>query len=183
MLLLLSGGVYFAAYLLRFNFRITFQHFAGNWIWNQLILLGTSQFPYILGMLAYQYRIPETVRSFFANRSSIIRSCAIFGLPLAAFVGHGIIQSLFVAPFTAMAVMLSLTIAVLPGWFNAVLSYLGKHSTNIWLTHMFFYLTLFPGLVFRARYPVLIVLVMFALCIGVSYVVDIVYKPICRKIG
>lgn len=178
-----STVLYFASYLLRFNFPITFQNFAGNWIWNQLILLGTSQFSYILGMLAYRYRIPENVRSFFADRTSIIRWGVIFGLPLAAFIGHGIVQSTFVAPFTAMAVMLSLTIAILPGWFSAALSYLGKHSTNIWLTHMFFYLTLFPGLVFKAGYPVLIALYMFVICICVSYVIDFAYNPICKKIG
>lgn len=48
---------------------------------------------------------------------------------------------------------------------------LGKHSTVIWLTHMFFYMYLFKGLVFIARYPLLILLFMLFLCIITSYIV------------
>lgn len=48
--------------------------------------------------------------------------------------------------------------------------FLGKHSTNIWLVHMFFYATLFPGLVQKAKYPLAILGFMLVLCITVSYV-------------
>lgn len=49
--------------------------------------------------------------------------------------------------------------------------FLGRHSTNIWLTHMFFYLYLFKDLVTAVRYPVLMLAFMIILCIVVSYVV------------
>ncbi len=47
--------------------------------------------------------------------------------------------------------------------------FLGKHSTNIWLTHMFFYLVLFAGLVQKAKYPLFMLAFLLALCIAVSY--------------
>lgn len=47
--------------------------------------------------------------------------------------------------------------------------FFGKHSTNIWLTHMFFYATLFVGLVQKAKYPLLILGFMLVLCIATSY--------------
>ena len=49
--------------------------------------------------------------------------------------------------------------------------FLGKHSTNIWLTHMFFYLVLFKGLVIRAQYPILMLGFMLILCIATSYII------------
>ena len=49
--------------------------------------------------------------------------------------------------------------------------FLGKHSTNIWLTHMFFYLYLFKGLVIKAQYPILMLIFMLFLCIMMSYII------------
>lgn len=51
-----------------------------------------------------------------------------------------------------------------------VFLYLGKHSTNIWLSHTFFYMTLFTGLVSYAKYPLFILGFTLALCLLVSYV-------------
>lgn len=184
MLVLVGGVVYFIAYLFRFNYVVELENPVANWFLQQLILLGTSQFPYILGMLAYRYKIPEKMRRYFQNsNNNALKWIIVIGLPLMAFIAHGIVQSVIVAPITAMMVLVSLTLVNLPEWLASALAFLGKHSTNIWLTHMFFYLTLFPGLVFKVGYPVLIVLYMLVLCIGVSYVIDFVYRPICRKIG
>ncbi len=49
--------------------------------------------------------------------------------------------------------------------------FLGKHSTNIWLTHMFFYAYVFPGLVQNARYPILMLTFILMLCIATSYAI------------
>ena len=54
---------------------------------------------------------------------------------------------------------------------NKVFLFLGKHSTNIWLVHMFFYHTLFTGLVCFAKYPILILASLLILCISFSYIV------------
>lgn len=76
----------------------------------------------------------------------------------------------------------SVTVAVIVFvWFNiwkktksveTVLLFLGKHSTNIWLCHMFFYVNVLPGLVSIVRYPVLILLFMILLCTVTSYAVN-----------
>lgn len=49
--------------------------------------------------------------------------------------------------------------------------FIGKHSTNIWLTHMFFYLYLFKGLVMIVKYPIFMLIFMIILCVGASYVI------------
>ena len=51
-----------------------------------------------------------------------------------------------------------------------VWSFLGMHSTNIWLTHMFFYATLFVGLVQKVKYPLLMLGFLLVLSIAASYV-------------
>jgi fucose 4-O-acetylase-like acetyltransferase len=102
----------------------------------------------------------------------------VLGLPTAAFLVHCVEQSLIVAPFTAAAVLSGLFLAKLPVWAKKCFLVLGKHSTNIWLVHMFFYHRLFPGFVFTAEYPVLILLLMLAICFVVSAVIDWFYRPV-----
>ena len=52
---------------------------------------------------------------------------------------------------------------------KAFFTFFGVHSTNIWLTHMFFYTGLFEGLVQRAEFPILMLLFILTLCVFVSY--------------
>ena len=176
-LIALSFCVYFAAYIFRFILIVSMPSAVLQWFWDQAVLLGTSQFPYIFGMVCRKYGMIGTIRSWM-QRHSVIRRIIVFGLPAAAFLGHCVVQSLFVAPFTAAAVLLGLFLAKQPGWVEKVFLLLGKHSTNIWLVHMFFYHRLFTKLVFGAEYPVLILLFMFAICFAVSAVIDQIYRPV-----
>ena len=59
---------------------------------------------------------------------------------------------------------------------------LGRHSTNIWLVHMFFFSQLFPNLVFFAKFPVLVFVVMMVLCFAASMVVNALYQPILARL-
>lgn len=61
-----------------------------------------------------------------------------------------------------------------------VFLFLGKHSTNIWLTHMFFYACLFNGLVTIVKYPLLMLLFMILLCVVTSYVIMEIENIMCR---
>jgi hypothetical protein len=165
-----SFALYFIAYILRFNYTIPISQPVLKWGWDQCVLLGTSQFPYFIGTLCYHHR-------WISKAKNILRKCplinaAIYFLPVAAFVGHCIIQSAFVAPFTAAAVLTVLFLGKQPRWFSQLFLFLGKHSTNIWLTHMFFYFSLFPNLVFRAVYPPVILLFMMALCVVSSIIIN-----------
>jgi hypothetical protein len=180
-LLMISGIVYFVAYQLRFNYIIEYSNSVLRWFCVQTILLGTSQLGYFAGMACRKYEVIGKLRNYLNDRTTLRRSIML-GLPLTAFVGHCVIQSAFVAPFTAAAVLIGLFLAKLPGWAERCFLLLGKHSTNIWLVHMFFYLSLFKGLVFYAKYPLCITVAMFALCIGTSYVISCIYSPICTRL-
>lgn len=64
--------------------------------------------------------------------------------------------------------------------YNVVTYIKKKNIKNIWLVHMFFYLTLFAGLVQNLKYPILIFIGMIILCTAVSYVINLIYKPIIK---
>lgn len=177
LLLAASFIIYFAAYVLRFNHPLTFTNPVIDWVWNQTVLFGTSQLGYFAGMVCRKYSLIGTVRSHLQSRT-LLRRIVIFALPAIAFIGHCIIQSVFVAPFTAAAVLTGLFLAKHPLWAERSFLLLGKHSTNIWLVHMFFYHKLFAGFAFSAKYPVLILALMLAVSFGSSLVIDLLYRPI-----
>ena len=99
-----------------------------------------------------------------------------------AFVRAQYLRTLFIAPLTGTIIITILVAGRKPKPVRAFFLFFGKHSTNIWLTHMFFYHTLFVGLVFKAKYPPLIYAFMMVLCLALSYGIDLLYHPIQKKI-
>ena len=95
---------------------------------------------------------------------------------------HGIIQALYVAFLTAVATICILSVCPLPRWTTRLLCYLGDHSSNIWLIHMFFYLVLFDRLVFCVRYPIPVFLLLLLLSLAASYVVELISRPILKLV-
>ena len=180
-LLAFSLIVYFAAYMFRFNYVIAFPNPVLQWFWTQAILLGTSQFGYFMGMVCRKYHVTSRLREYLCGRNALRRGIVI-ALPLAAFIGHCVIQSAFVAPFTAAAVLIALFLSKLPDWAEKGFLLLGKHSTNIWLVHMFFFAHPFPNLVFSAKFPVLVFAFMMVLCFAASMVVNALYQPILARL-
>lgn len=178
-MLALCFAVYLLAYVFRVKTVLNIPNPVLNWIVSQTALLGTSQFGYILGMIFYKQNIIGKMRPFLRQRRPAYLAVVAI-LPMLAFAGHCVVQSMIVAPFTALAVLLSIFAMERPKWFDGFLVFMGRHSKNIWLVHMFFYLVLFKDLVFCAKYPILIVSLMFVICIGVSKVIGAVYQPLCH---
>ena len=178
-LLVMAGSfvLYFIAYIFRFKYALELPHPVLRWLWNQLVLLGTSQLAYLAGMTCRKYGVIGTLREYVRIRA-VLRRSVVFLLPMAAFAGHCVVQSVFVAPFTAAAALVGLFLAKLPRWAEQAFLVLGKHSTNIWLVHMFFYAEPFRDLVFCAEYPLLILGLMLLLCFPTAMVLDFVYRPV-----
>ena len=97
-------------------------------------------------------------------------------------VAHGIVQTLFVAVFTGIVFICVFNLIDKPKWINSLFNYLGDHSTNIWLIHMFFYMIYFKNLVCGAKYSFLIFIWLVILCLASSYIVNLIYTLIIRKI-
>ena len=66
---------------------------------------------------------------------------------------------------------------------NRLFNYLGDHSTNIWLIHMFFYMIYFKDLIYGVKYSFLIFPWLVVLCLASSHIVNLIYDPIIRKLN
>ncbi|MBQ7541715.1 MAG: acyltransferase [Clostridia bacterium] len=173
--ILLSGAflvVYFVAYVQRFkNILHTGDPFLDSVVY-QLALLGTSIFPYMIGMMFYEHKWISALRSRIAgmNVPTYLLRIAALLVTAVMIVLHRIVESLFVAVFIGTATVVLFAVVPRTKAGDKILLFFGGHSTNIWLTHMFFYLTLFRGFVFIARWPIPIYLLTLTVCVGTSYV-------------
>lgn len=155
-----------------------------SWIITHIGLLGTSYFPYVIGMLFCKKQVISLLRQRLAAIKA--RNIYIYIFTALTFAGmiivHGIVQPLFVAVITANVTITLLCICPLPKWLTGLLCYFGEHSTNIWLVHMFFYMVLFDSFVFCAKYPIPIFLLLLAVSLASSYVIKWLSKPILKLV-
>lgn len=177
-------GVYVVAYYQRIANVINFDNAILSWILNKVMMFCISLLPFAWGMYFYKYKIFTKIRTFIEkkkipNFAVAIISCIIV---LVMIAGHGIIQNEMIQAFTGIVTIIVFNIVKKGKALESVLLFLGKHSTNIWLTHMFFYSVLFTDLVFIAKYPIAIFVFMMALTIGSSYIVNLINKPISKLV-
>lgn len=152
------------------------------WIITHIGLLGTSYFPYVIGMVFCKKQVVAALRQRLAAvKASNI--CIFTGVTFAGMIAvHGLIPPLFVAFITATVTIILLCICPLPVWLTNLLCYFGEHSTNIWLVHMFFYGSLFHGIVFFLKYPIPVLLLLIALSLASSYVIRWLSRPILKLV-
>ena len=153
-----------------------------SWIISHIGLLGTSYFPYAIGMLFCKKRVISLLRQRLTAIN--VRNTYIFTVLMftGMIVVHGMVQSLFVAVITATVTIILLCVCPLPKRLTSLLCYLGEHSTNIWLVHMFFYSVLFEGFVFCAKYPIPVFLLLLLASLASSYVIKWLSKPILKLV-
>ncbi len=183
----LFGAIYVAAYLIRFQkiplFELQTWRWDGFWLSRQAVLLGTSLFPYVTGVAFFQQKWFSRWRGYLDefDRPRLVRalSVVVFALLL---IGHGLVPSLIIAPITGIVAICAFVLPRRGKVVEAIFVFLGEHSTNIWLTHMFFYIAPFAGLVYLAKYPPLVLLFMLALTIGSSYVIGVAHKASVKLI-
>lgn len=177
-LLLVSGAIYMSSYILRFVYVIEFELEIINWFYDQLILLGTSQFSFVVGMFFCKYDIIGNLNRRFKSRKK--RNTILYCLLLIMFIIHCIEESAVIAPITGIVTISCFHLWKKPDKIKKFFDFFGNHSTNIWLTHMFFYEEPFKDLVFIVKYPILILLFLLTLCILISYGIDMLEKMIKR---
>lgn len=178
---LISGSIYFLSFLQRFRPIFDFgDNDIVSTIVQTLALLGTSQFSFVVGIIFAK----ELLYSKIYNKVSEVKLKNIYGclIILTLFIFHGFIESAIIAPINGIVIAIVFTLMHKHILIETILKFLGTHSTNIWLTHMFFYMSIFPSLTFAPKIPLLIYIWLFALCIGSSYVINLLYKPIIKLI-
>lgn len=181
LILVISFMIYFICYIEYWHKIIVFEDPILNWEIKQITLFGTSQLAYLVGSIFAYKKIYSKIYPI-VNKIKLKNIIAI-GLIILMIVLHGFIQTAFVSPFTGIVFIILFNLIDKPKFLDDLLYYFSKHSTNIWLIHMFFYVIYFKDLVFAAKYPIFIFLWLIVLCLISSYVVNFIYNPIVEKLG
>ncbi len=87
------------------------------------------------------------------------------------FIVPNAIHKAVLMPVVAIAVFLAFNLLEKHSLSQSVFLFFGKHSTNIWLVHMFFYFDTFGGIALKCQYPLLIFAALMALSILSSYII------------
>jgi fucose 4-O-acetylase-like acetyltransferase len=181
MLVLFSGFVYLITYIQRIKHVIDFgDSTVINMLINSIVLVGTSQLPFIVGAIFAKEKVYTKIYNWF-NSYPLKNALCLFGILLLVII-HAIYESMIIAPITGIAFICLFNLIDKSLLFQKILDYIGNHSTNIWLTHMFFYMTIFPKLTFAPKYPILIFSWLILLCLISSHIINLVYKPIIQYI-
>lgn len=178
--IIMSFIIFFVAYLQNHKELLVVDNLIVRWLLKQICLFADCQFPFILGYVFADRQFYSRIYNSFnhLNRKNLF----CYGIILAMLILHSFIESAFLAPFIAVPLIIILNLMDKPEWFNRLLSYLGVHSTNMWLTHMFFYLYFFKKLVFYPNYPIPIFVWLVVLCLGTSHLINLIYIPIVKKL-
>lgn len=174
-LALCSFFLYVTAYYVRFRME------GHGWLLEKYGTFGMTFFEFIIGYLCYRESWILKLRKWKDKKSPVVCSALGIILVVGMLLFHTlVIRSLFIAPVTGMTIVFLFTLWRKPVWVERMFMILGRHSTNIWLIHMFFYLCIFKNLVFKAKYPLLILAFMFGITIVVSTGINFVLGKLKR---
>lgn len=172
----ISGIIYFITFVITIKFKISNGNF--EIIYRMIVNLLTCQFTFILGGLFVKEKIISRIRCKFEDVK--YKSLLIFICYFGILIINILIENYIINPITAIALVLMFSITKISKVTEKILLYLSKHSTNIWLTHMFFYMIFFKKIVYYPKYPLLIFIWLITLCLVASYVINLIYKFIIR---
>lgn len=178
-IIVLSIGflVYCAAYYIRFNLGYS------NWFLGKLGPFGMTLFEYLLGAECCKLKVFTKIHKIWIKVPKVARCIlAIIMIIAMLYARTSLVPSLFVAPITGLAIITLFHFWEKPKFVKKIFLTLGKHSTNLWLTHMFFYSVMFVNLVYIAKYPLLIFAFMLAITLSISFVLQTLERPLKKFI-
>lgn len=154
-----------------------------GWFAVQFGKIGMTFFEYVIGIVFSKeklftriHRVDCQIRQ---KLGHTWYSAGWFLVFMALLIGRTIIvPNMIAAPFSGIVIIIGFVLINKPLWLERLFLFLGKHSTNIWLTHLFFYAVIFEDFIYIAKYPVLILFLMFGITISLSQVINYVMKPI-----
>lgn len=161
-------------YVVGFYFRVyqpeLFDNSLLNWVQRQSCLYATSLFPFFIGALALKMQWNTQIGQYFASLryKTLVASICI----LILIVIHGLVPNFIVAPFLGIPFVFFFVQLQLPVILARALDFLAPHATNLWLTHMFFYMVFFPEFIYSTNYILPIFVVLIICCVLSSFVIE-----------
>ena len=178
--IILLAVIYTIAYYFRFRNPAPFNNVILDECVRQLFLYGMTISEYCIGVLFYKYDILSKAEDIFKNHKAWKIFLILMVLLISAMGRTLFIRSLYVAPVTGMLVIICFHLFIKE---NRIFHFVGIHSTNMWLTHMFFYEVLFTNFIFYLRYPIVIFAGMVSLTILVSKILKLIQDPLKKIVG
>ncbi len=173
LLVLCGGALYCLSYYYRFNIPNQ------NMFQSKFGPLGMTIVEYAMGYVAAKYQYFTIAGNIWNKIAKPVRIALSVIAVLAMLLTRTlVVPSLFVAPATGMAVITLFHLWKKPASVEKLFLFVGKHSTHIWLTHMFFYLYLFNGLVYKAIYPLAIFVFMIVITVLISIILNYIEEAI-----
>lgn len=168
----IAFGIYCSAYYVRFSVPDK------NWCLTKYGLLGMTYFEFLIGTMVCKNAWLEKIKYCITDKmQEWTKVTGAFAIIIVLLIGHTlIIPSLFIAPFTGVMIILIFSIWEKTELIKKIFLFLGKHSTNIWLIHMFFYHAIFINFVYIGRYPIVILFLMLSITIVCSMCINYIMK-------
>lgn len=145
-----------------------------------LIYFFCTLFQFMLGAFALRYRWNTAFNKLSQNIR--YKNAVVLILMIGLVVVHAIIPNFIIAPFTGLCFIFLFCQLELNNYVSKSLDYLAPHSTNMWLTHMFFYMIYFPAFIYSFRTPVIIFFVLVLLCVISSVIINFFNNKLSRII-
>ena len=178
---IISGGIYFITFIISLKGLINVgDNEIIKMIYTSFMNLLNCQFAFIAGIVFVKEKIISKIRYKLSNNRYSQLFCYI-SIILVILI-NCVIENFIIDPITAIAIICILSVIKINEGVKSILQYLSTHSTNIWLTHMFFYMIFFEKLVYAPKYSILIFLWLMIICIITSYMINHIYKIILRLV-
>ena len=154
-----------------------------NMLFYNTFLTFYMLFPFLLGYCAKKYQWIEKINGIVTKRFSkrwIMPAFLLLILCISrCFISHATID-----PFYAIAFVVLFAIIPVTRGLGVVLSYLGKHSMNIWLIHTWFSNRLFHDFLYdTVHYPIIMYVGIILVSLAISHIVELIYKPIGKYVN
>jgi|GEM_PF-331975 len=179
-LVFFSGLLFLVCHIQRYHPIISTENNLVKYMLNLSVLLGTSLLSFVIGACFAKHKVFTRINK--ATQHLRFKNSIGLAVIVAVIALHSFIESSAIAPFNGVMLICIFTLMNKSPVIVKTLDYLSKHSTNIWLCHMFFYETIFSELVFAAKYPFLIYPWLILLCIAASYIIRTIASPLQRLV-
>lgn len=178
----------FVVKTISYSINIPFNNFIGIVCTNILGATGLF-FMFFIGVLFARDSLMEKAIAFAKRRiipsftigelqigTSVICTILLIGL----FAGRIVLgASTLIDPVYIILMIITFLCIERPKWLNTSLSYIGKHSTNIWFTHRYLIMLTGTAITFF-RFPIVILAVLVITCIGFSYAINAILRTTKR---
>ena len=167
--------IYTLGYIQRLKTVIAINNPQLEWLITEMALLGNSLLPFVIGAYFMKLDLLSVIKCSLKRR---FNRHAINVLMLMAltfmFIAKAHVPSLYTAVFTGTGLVVCYLIIDKPKLIESVLAYLGHHSSNIWLIHMFFYIifAFFSQYVYLTDDPIVIFSALLFMCMLASHLIN-----------